>query len=209
MANALSLLHRLVEIDQHSEPLRRKVNTEACYSRSLISRLVAPECVPERSHDSGRQYNAAVDIGLKSPVLVMTEPRYVNLSTNLISLLQICSDGGDGTSPNFMILVLAQLVLRPSLHASVSEETFSADPKKENISSVITTACDCAKRQVLHTNQNHYPLLQHICEQREAPFVVGGLLREQHLQSIAATVAEWVRAWDTLTMFAATVCGRS
>ena len=41
----------------------------------------------------------------------------MNLSTNSTSLLQICSDGGDGTSPHFMILVLAQLVLRPSLQA--------------------------------------------------------------------------------------------
>ena len=45
----------------------------------------------------------------------------MNLSTNSTSLLQICSDGGDGTSPNFMILVLAQLVLRPSLQASASK----------------------------------------------------------------------------------------
>ena len=45
----------------------------------------------------------------------------MNLSTNSIPLLQICSDGGDGTSPNFMILVLAQLVLRPSLQASESK----------------------------------------------------------------------------------------
>ena len=28
----------------------------------------------------------------------------MNLSTNSTSLLQICSDGGDGASPNFMIL---------------------------------------------------------------------------------------------------------
>ena len=27
--------------------------------------------------------------------------------------------------------------------------------------------------------------------------------------SITASVAEWLRAWDTLTMFEATVCGRS
>ena len=47
----------------------------------------------------------------------------MNLSTNSTSLLQICSDVGDGTSPNFMILVLAQLVLnlRPSLQASASK----------------------------------------------------------------------------------------
>ena len=46
----------------------------------------------------------------------------MNLSTNSTSLLQIlCSDGGDGASPNFMILVLAQLVLRPSLQASASK----------------------------------------------------------------------------------------
>ena len=44
----------------------------------------------------------------------------MNLSTNSISLLQICSDGGYGASPNFMILVLAQLVLRPSLEAAAS-----------------------------------------------------------------------------------------
>ena len=42
------------------------------------------------------------------------------VSTNSTSLLQICSDGGDGASPNFMILVLAQLVLRPILEASTS-----------------------------------------------------------------------------------------
>ena len=45
----------------------------------------------------------------------------MNLSTHSTSLLQICSDGGDGTSPNVMILVLAQLVLRPSLQASASK----------------------------------------------------------------------------------------
>ena len=45
----------------------------------------------------------------------------MNLSTNSTSFLQICCDGGDRTSPNFMILVLAQLVLRPSLQASVSK----------------------------------------------------------------------------------------
>ena len=39
----------------------------------------------------------------------------MNLSTNSTSLLQICSDGGDGASPNVMMLVLAQLVLRPRL----------------------------------------------------------------------------------------------
>ena len=44
----------------------------------------------------------------------------MNFSTNSTSLLQIYSHGGDGTSPNFMILVLAQLVLRPSLQASAS-----------------------------------------------------------------------------------------
>ena len=27
--------------------------------------------------------------------------------------------------------------------------------------------------------------------------------------NVIAAVAEWVRAWDTLTMFEATVCGRS
>ena len=43
----------------------------------------------------------------------------MNLSTNSTSLLQICSDGG--ASPNCMILVLAQLVLRPSLQASASK----------------------------------------------------------------------------------------
>ena len=26
---------------------------------------------------------------------------------------------------------------------------------------------------------------------------------------LTASVAEWLRAWDTLTMFEATVCGRS
>ena len=45
----------------------------------------------------------------------------MNLSTKLTPLLQICSDGGYGTSSNFMILVLAQLVLRPSLQASASK----------------------------------------------------------------------------------------
>ena len=44
----------------------------------------------------------------------------MNLSTNSTSLLQICSDGGYGASPNFMILVLTQLVLRTSLEASGS-----------------------------------------------------------------------------------------
>ena len=38
-----------------------------------------------------------------------------------IIVADICSDGGDGTSQNFMILVLAQLVLRPSLQASASK----------------------------------------------------------------------------------------
>ena len=45
----------------------------------------------------------------------------MNLSSNSTSLLQICSDSGDGTSPNLMILVLAQLVLKPSLQASASK----------------------------------------------------------------------------------------
>ena len=44
----------------------------------------------------------------------------MNSSTNSTSLLQICCDGGYGASPNFMILVLAQLILRPSLEASAS-----------------------------------------------------------------------------------------
>ena len=45
----------------------------------------------------------------------------MNLSTNSTTLLQMCSDGGDGASPKFMILVLAQLVLRPSLQAFASK----------------------------------------------------------------------------------------
>ena len=44
----------------------------------------------------------------------------MNLSIKLTSLLQICCDGGDGTSPNCMSLVLAQLDLRPSVQASAS-----------------------------------------------------------------------------------------
>ena len=36
--------------------------------------------------------------------------------------------------------------------------------------------------------------------------LVSVMLLSQHY---AATVAEWLRAWDTLTMFEATVCGRS
>ena len=30
-----------------------------------------------------------------------------------------------------------------------------------------------------------------------------------HNDLVSASVAEWLRAWDTLTMFEATVCGRS
>ena len=30
-----------------------------------------------------------------------------------------------------------------------------------------------------------------------------------HQTGTSASVAEWLRAWDTLTMFEATVCGRS
>ena len=30
-----------------------------------------------------------------------------------------------------------------------------------------------------------------------------------HSTNVTASVAEWLRAWDTLTMFEATVCGRS
>ena len=45
----------------------------------------------------------------------------MNLSTNSTSLLQICSDGEDGISPNFMILVFAQLVMTPSVPASASK----------------------------------------------------------------------------------------
>ena len=78
---------------------------------------MAPEWFPERSHDSGRQSNAAVYIRLK----VTRVGDDGTQSTNSTSLLQICSDGGDGASPNFMILVLAQLVLRPSLQASASK----------------------------------------------------------------------------------------
>ena len=32
---------------------------------------------------------------------------------------------------------------------------------------------------------------------------------EQCLEMVLHAVAEWLRAWDTLTMFEATVCGRS
>ena len=32
---------------------------------------------------------------------------------------------------------------------------------------------------------------------------------ETYESIITASVAEWLRAWDTLTMFEATVCGRS
>ena len=40
---------------------------------------------------------------------------------------------------------------------------------------------------------------------------VGVQLQLEYLQYnyVTAAVAEWVRAWDTLTMFEATVCGRS
>ena len=69
MSNALNLLHRLVEIGQHPEPQRR---TEGTYRILIDAELgfeadggVAPEWLPERSHDSGRQSNAAVDIELK------------------------------------------------------------------------------------------------------------------------------------------------
>ena len=82
---------------------------------------VAPEWLPERSHDCGRQSNEAVDIGFKVTRVGDDGAWYVNLSTNSTSLLQICSDSGDGTSPNFMILVLAQLVLRPILQASAAK----------------------------------------------------------------------------------------
>ena len=33
--------------------------------------------------------------------------------------------------------------------------------------------------------------------------------RTRKLEHTSASVAEWLRAWDTLTMFEATVCGRS
>ena len=45
----------------------------------------------------------------------------MNLSTNSKHSYTICSDGGDGSSPNFMILVLAHLVLGPNLEASASK----------------------------------------------------------------------------------------
>ena len=35
------------------------------------------------------------------------------------------------------------------------------------------------------------------------------LVRNELKETITAAVAEWLRAWDTLTMFEATVCGRS
>ena len=76
---------------------------------------MAPEWLPERSHDSGRQSNAAVDIGLKVARVGDDGTQVGEFVNNSTSLLQICSDGGDGASPNFMILVLAHLVLRPSL----------------------------------------------------------------------------------------------
>ena len=82
---------------------------------------MAPEWLPERSHDSGRQSNTAVYIRLEVARVGDDGAQVGELSTHSTSLLQICSDGGDGTSPNFMILVLAQLVLRPSLQASASK----------------------------------------------------------------------------------------
>ena len=39
----------------------------------------------------------------------------------LTALLWMCGNSGDGSTPNFMILGLAQLVLRPSLEAPVSK----------------------------------------------------------------------------------------
>ena len=73
----------------------------------------------------------------------------MNLSTNSTSLLQICSDGGDGASPNFMILVLAQLVLRPSLQSSVSkmanaDEMSAVDDAVEQIRGSHTTLSNSA-----------------------------------------------------------------
>ena len=82
---------------------------------------MAPEWLPERSHDSGRQSNAAVYIRLKVTRVGDDGTQVGEFVNKLTSLLQICSDGGDGASPNFMILVLAQLVLRPSLQASASK----------------------------------------------------------------------------------------
>ena len=67
MSNALNLLHRLV-----NWPALRAIEEDREYRSLIHSELdfeadggVAPEWLPERSHDSGRQSNAAVDIGLK------------------------------------------------------------------------------------------------------------------------------------------------
>ncbi len=84
---------------------------------------VASEWLPERSHDSGHQSNAAFDIRLKV-ARVGDDGTQVGEFVNKFDIIvadMLCSDGGDGTSPNFMILVLAQLVLRPSLQASASK----------------------------------------------------------------------------------------
>ena len=35
------------------------------------------------------------------------------------------------------------------------------------------------------------------------------IIQSQNFKEYMDTVAEWLRAWDTLTMFEATVCGRS
>ena len=49
----------------------------------------------------------AVDIGLKVARVGDDGAQVSELVNNSTSLLQICCDGGDGTSPNFMIIVLA------------------------------------------------------------------------------------------------------
>ena len=60
-ANLVWLAHALTAVEEDRE-YRSLIHAELGFE---ADGGVAPEWLPERSHDSGRQSNAAVDIGLK------------------------------------------------------------------------------------------------------------------------------------------------
>ena len=77
--------------------------------------------MPDRSHASGRQSNAAVDIRLKVARVGDDGAQVDDLVKRFDIVVADNSNGGDGASSNVLILVLAQLVLKPILEASASK----------------------------------------------------------------------------------------
>ena len=97
---------------------------ELCFE---ASGTMVPEGLPARPHGSGGQSNAPVDIRLEVAHVGGDGAEVVHFSTNSISLLQIFVDDRDRASPNLVVLVLAHLVLRPSVEASASKMGDSVD----------------------------------------------------------------------------------